>query len=80
MHLESIIPVVTQVFNISLKLGEIPNEWNTARVSRIPKSYNKSDPGNYRPISLLSVLSKLLEKHVRNLLIDHFAEFHPLST
>ena len=45
-----------------------------------PKSHNKSDPGSYRPISLLSVLSKLLEKHVRNLLVDHFEEFHPLST
>ena len=45
-----------------------------------PKSHNKSDPGSYRPISLLSVLSKLLEKHVRNLLVDHFEEVHPLST
>ena len=76
----SITPVVTQLFNyISLKLGEIPEEWKIARVSPIPKSHNKSDPGSYHPNSLLSVLSKLLEKHMRNLLIDHFAVFHPLS-
>jgi len=73
----SITPVVTQLFNISLKLGEIPDEWKIA--SLIPKLHNKSDPGSYRPISLLFVLSKLLEKHVRNLLVDHFEEFHPLS-
>ena len=75
----SITPAVTQLFNISLKLGAIPDEWKVARVSPIPKSHNKSDPGSYRPISLLSVLSKLLEKHVRNLLVDHLEKFHPLS-
>ena len=75
----SITPVVTQLFNISLKLGKIPDEWKIARVSPIAKSHNKSDPRNYSPISMLSVLSKLLEKHVRNLLVDHFEEFHPLS-
>ena len=72
----SITPVVTQLFSISL--GKIPNEWKIARVSSIPKSH-KSDLGNYHPISLLSMLSKLLEKHVRNLLVDHYKEFHPLS-
>ena len=72
----SITPVVTQLFNISLKLGEIPDEWKIARVSPIPKSHNKSDPGSYHPISLLSVVSKLLEKYVRDLLVDHLEEFH----
>ena len=75
----SITPVVTQLFNISLQLGKIPDEWKIARVSSIPKLNTKSDPGNYCPISLLSVLSKLLKKHVRNLLVDHLEEFHPLS-
>ena len=75
----SITSVVTQLFNISIKLGELPDEWKIARVSPIPKSRNKSDPGNYRPISLLSVLSKLLEKHIRNLLLDHLQCHYPLS-
>ena len=57
----SVTSAVTQLFNISLKLGEIPEDWKVARVIPIPKSHGKSDPGNYRPISLLSVLSKLLE-------------------
>ena len=35
-----ITPVVTQHFNISLKLGGIPDEWNIARVSPILKSHN----------------------------------------
>ena len=76
---QSITPVVTQIFNISLKLGEIPSEWKTARITPIPNSLVRNDPRNYRPVSLLSVLSKLLEKHVRNLLLNHLEESHPLS-
>jgi len=57
----SITPIVTHLFNISITLGELPDEWKMARVSPIPKSGNHSDPGNYRSISLLSLLSKLLE-------------------
>ena len=38
-----------------------------------------SDPGNYQPISLLFILSKLLEKYARNLLVKHFEEHCPLS-
>ena len=75
----SITPAVTQLFNISVRLGEIPEEWKTARVTPIPKSRDHSTPENYCPISLLSVLSKLLEMHIRNLLIVHLEEYYPLS-
>ena len=75
----SITPAVTQLFNISIRLGELPDEWKIARVTPIPKSRDHSVPGNYRPISLLSVLSKLLEMHIRNLLIDHLKDHYPLS-
>ena len=60
----SITPAVTQLFNISIKTGELPTDWKIALVTPIPKSGDKSDPNNYRPISLLSILNKLLEKHI----------------
>ena len=75
----SITPAVTKLFNISIRLGELPDEWKTARVTPIPKSGDLSNPGNYRPVSLLSILSKLLEKHFRDLLAKHFEEEYPLS-
>ena len=56
----SITPAVTKLFNISIRLGKLPDEWKIARVIPIPKLGNHSDPGNYRPMSLLSILSKLL--------------------
>ena len=43
----SITSAVTHLFNISLRLGEIPKEWKTARVSPIPKGTATPNPANY---------------------------------
>ena len=52
------------VLNLSLKEGIFPNHWKNTRVPPIYKSGDKNEGGNYRPISLLSVVSKLFEKLV----------------
>jgi len=62
---ESISPAVTALFNLSLKQVTFPAEWKVANVSPIPKLGDPSVAANYRPIFLLSIISKLLEK------IDH---------
>ena len=74
-------PAVTKLFNnfMSISLGVLPDEWKIARVSPVPKSSTRSDPTNYRPISLLSVLSKLLEKHMRDILLDYLTQFSLIS-
>ena len=43
-------------------MGIFPDIWKIARIISIFKSGSKSDMGNYRPISILSVFSRLLEK------------------
>lgn len=51
------------IINSILKTGHYPNSWKTAIVVPIPKpNKDGSDPINYRPISLLSSLSKIAEK------------------
>ena len=57
----SIIPAVTRLFNISLTLGKLPADWKHALITPIPKSTEMAAVSNYRPISLLSLLSKVLE-------------------
>jgi len=75
----SIAPIVTKLFNLSIQSGQIPTEWKQSLVVPIPKASNKSSPSNYRPISLLAVLSKVLERHIHMLITDHLTEHHMLS-
>ena len=75
----SIAQPVTQLFNTTLRLDWLPNQWKTSMVVPIAKSSAKSDPGNYRPISLTSILCKLIEKHICGLIELHLSTFHPLS-
>ena len=74
----SITPAITKLFNLSIKLGMLPSEWKLAQVNPVPKQGSKSDLANYRPISLLSILSKLLEKHIQRYLLKHLKEHSPI--
>ena len=58
---EMSIPI-TIIFNISLSTGEVPAIWKEGIVTAIFKKGNKALPSNYRPITLTSVICKLLEK------------------
>ena len=61
----SIAPSVTKLFDLSIRVGKIPDKWKESMIATIPKAAAKSsDPGNYRPISLTCILCKLLEKHI----------------
>ena len=48
-------------------------EWKMGQVVPIYKKGSRSDPSNYRPVSLTSVTSKVLESLVRDALLEHFA-------
>ena len=76
----SIAPSITKLFNMSMTLGCFPQTWKLSNVVPIPKSANNTSPTNYRPISLLSVLSKLLERHMYSQITSHLETHHPLST
>ena len=75
---ESIAPSLTSLFNLSITKSHFPKLWKSARVVLIPKSTSKHSSPGYRSISLLSILSKLLEKHFHLLITDHLSEHHPL--
>lgn len=69
---------LTKVFNACLKYTYFPDNWKHATVVAIPKS-NKDVtlPTNYRPISLLSSISKILERLILNRLNRHL-EINPV--
>ncbi|MCG8621225.1 MAG: hypothetical protein MJE68_04365, partial [Proteobacteria bacterium] len=53
--------------------------WKLSSVVPIPKSTGDHLPDNYRPISLLCILSKVLEKHIYELDFNHLTRDYPLS-
>ena len=54
------------LLNSSCEMGIFPNAWQIARVTLVFKSCSKSDMGHYKPMSVLSVFSTLLEKFVHD--------------
>ena len=64
---------LTILFNHILDTGIFPDKWKIATVTPIPKVANATDPSDLRPISLLPIPGKLLEKYV-TLSIENFLE------
>ena len=58
------------LFSLSLSTHTLPNEWRIHLIIPIYKSGDKSEVSNYRPISLLCTVSKVLENLVYNKIID----------
>ena len=54
-------PSLTELFAMSLAHGKVPSEWKRANVVPVPKNDDPSENNNYRPISLLCIISKVLE-------------------
>ena len=50
----TILNSLKNIFNLSLNTGIFPDVWKIARVTPIFKSDDKTDCGNYRPISIIS--------------------------
>ena len=78
-NFSNIAKSLTKLFNKSLRSGKFPSDWKVARVVPIPKGGDLENPANYRPISILPILSKLLEKHLHDLLSHHLKISSPLS-
>ena len=63
---EVISSPLTYIMNLSLKSATVPDDFKLARVLPIYKKGNRNYEGNYRPVSILPVASKVLEKIVYN--------------
>ena len=70
----SIYLPLCKLFNYSLQCGKFPTCWKAANVCPIFKKNDNKNPANYRPISLLSNLSKVFERLVYKQLYSYFSE------
>jgi hypothetical protein len=68
------------LFKLSFNIGCIPQEWKNANVVPVFKAGDKSDPNNYRPISLLCIISKIMETIINDSLRKHLFNMKLLSS
>ena len=83
----AICPTVTRLLNLSIRSGRFPRIWKCSKVTTLLKSGDRTNANNYRSISILPTLSKILEKVVHaqfyeflssnNLLSDKQFGFRP---
>ena len=66
------------IFNMSIRSGSIPKAWKQSNVSPIHKGGSCDDPGNFRPISVVPIIAKVLEKLIANQLLSYFETHHLL--
>ena len=68
---KELAPILTSFFQQSLDEGKVPDDWKQQRVHPIYKKGSRSDPGNYRPVALTSILCKSLEHIMASNLHKH---------
>ncbi|CAB3262078.1 unnamed protein product [Arctia plantaginis] len=60
--LDEILPVISHILNYSISVNVFPSAWKMAQIIPLPKKCNPSSFSDYRPISILPFLSKVLER------------------
>ncbi|RMB95355.1 hypothetical protein DUI87_28343 [Hirundo rustica rustica] len=62
------------IYQQSWFTGEVPDDWKLANVKLIHKNGRKEDPGNYMPVGLTSVPSKVMEKFILSAIMHHLKD------
>ena len=75
-----IAPYLTKIFKLSLRCGSFPDIWKKGRVTPIFKSGDPTSSNNYRPITILPTLSKLLERIVHHQVYNYLQEHKLLAS
>ena len=73
-----IAPILQVIFQRSLNTGRVPKDWSTAFVCPLFKKGDTSLASNFRPISLTSILCKVLEHNVTTNVVSHMDKYNLL--
>jgi len=62
------------IFQWFWKCGEVLINWKLANTDPVFKKHEKEDPGNYRPVRLISVHGKIMEKIILGVIEEHLKQ------
>ena len=71
-NIDIFVPVLLTEFNESLKLNRFPHSMKSANITPVFKKNDRTDKSNYRPVSILSNLSKVFERCIYKQLSVYF--------
>ena len=71
MFAHELSPSLSALFQKSLDNGSVPSDWLRANVIPIHKNNCRDNVENYRPVSLLSIVSKICERYIHNIIYPH---------
>ena len=77
---DSVGMVLLHLVNSSITKSDVPKSWKHSLVHPIHKSGDHSDPSNFRPISTVPVIAKIVERAVHQQLYTYLSENHLLSS
>lgn len=72
---EVVAPSLVHLINISILEGKFPDILKVAKLNPIHKNGPKNEPSNYRPISILPIISKIIEKHITKHLFGYLNKY-----
>ena len=75
----AMVPALVALFRFSIEQVVIFSSWKKARLAPIFKKDDKTDIGNYCPVSLLSVSGKIVESELYSTLVQHIFKSNNLS-
>ena len=67
--------MLTDIFNSSLESGQVPEDWRVANVTPLFKKGSREELGNYRPVSLTSVVGKVLKTLIKDQMRNHLNKY-----
>ena len=68
---EELVPMITHIINLSISQEKFPDGWKTSKIIPLHKKAELTEAKNYRPVALLSIFSKVLERAVFLQIIDY---------
>ena len=68
---ESLSKPLSIIFNSSYSTGSLPKNWLCANVTPLFKKGDKLNPSNYRPVSITSIVCKVMESIIRDTMMNH---------
>ena len=77
---DEVTPAVTHIVNLSIGTSIFPSPWKISKVIPLHKKLDPLDPSNYRPVAILPIISKVLERIIFDQIVEYFdlnQLFHP---